>query len=105
MKKILIYIISPLFILITASACQKHFLDNAPLTQYSDANVWQDSSLITRFVDNIYGNIISNYDFIAYSGLLASITDESKLNNPYSAYTDNLVNTGQYTAASNIFDS
>ena len=103
MKKIRIYIIFPLIVLLTASACQKHFLDNAPLTQYSDDNVWQDSSLITRFVDNIYGNIISNYDF-AGNGLLASITDESKLNFP-SGYTDDLVNTGQYTAASNIFDS
>jgi starch-binding outer membrane protein, SusD/RagB family len=105
MKKFLIYIIFPLIVLLAGSACQKHFLDNAPLTQYSDANVWQDSSLITRFVDNIYGNIISNYDFIAYTGLLASITDESKVNNPGSYITDNLVNTGQYTAASNIFDS
>jgi hypothetical protein len=104
MKKIRFDIIFPLVVLLTASACQKHFLDNAPLTQYSDANVWQDSSLITRFVDNIYGNIISNYDFIGFSGLLASITDESKLNNPASYLTDNLVNTGQYTAASNIFD-
>jgi len=104
MKKIRIYIIFPVIVLLAASACQKHFLDNAPLTQYSDANVWQDSSLITRFVDNIYGNIISNYDFISYSGLLASITDESKLNNPGSYLTDNLVNTGQYTAASNLFD-
>ncbi|HEV3412722.1 MAG TPA: RagB/SusD family nutrient uptake outer membrane protein [Puia sp.] len=104
MKKIRFYIIFPLVVLLTASACQKHFLDNAPLNQYSDANVWQDSSLITRFVDNIYGNIISNYDFIGITGLLASITDESKLNNPASYLTDNLVNTGQYTAASNIFD-
>jgi len=88
-----------------STACQKHFLDNAPLTQYSDANVWQDSALINRFVANIYSNIISNYDFIAYSGMLASITDESKLNKTYTGYTDNMVNTGQYTAASNVFDS
>ena len=95
MKKIRFDIIFPLCILLSASACQKHFLDNAPLTQYSDANVWQDSSLITRFVDNIYGNIISNYDFIGQSGLLASITDESKLNKPVAYLSDNLVNTGQ----------
>src|SRR5580692_10307150 len=98
MKKIRFDIIFPLVILLTASACQKHFLDNAPLTQYSDANVWQDSSLITRFVDSIYGNIISNYDFVANSGLLASITDESKVNHTSTIFTDNLVNAGQYTA-------
>ena len=104
MQKKRLYIIFSIIMLLAASSCQKHFLDNAPLTQYSDANVWQDSALITRFVDNIYGNIISNYDFIGRSGLLASITDESKLNNPASVFTDNLINTGQYTPASNIFD-
>lgn len=103
MKKFCFYICLPL-VLLMAGACNKHFLDNAPLTQYSDANVWQDSSLISRFVDNIYGNIISNYDFVGWSGLLASITDESKLNQSYSL-ADNLVNTGQYTAASNLFDN
>ena len=97
-----LYILISTVLLLSGSACQKHFLDNAPLTQYSDANVWQDSALITRFVDNIYGNIISNYDFAGNTGMLASITDESKLNRPY-AYAANLVNTGQYTAASNLF--
>ena len=87
-----------------AAGCQKHFLDNAPLSQYSDADVWQDSSLISRFVDNIYSNIISNYDFIGNSGLLASITYESKVNNSSTTYIDNFINTGQYTAASNLFD-
>jgi len=98
-----LYIIISLVAALLGTACQKHFLDNAPLTQYSDANVWQDSALITRFLDNIYGNMISNYDFIAYSGMLASITDESKVNHTSSIYQDNLVNTGQYTAASNLF--
>src|ERR1700744_5057263 len=104
MQKNRSYIIIPAMLLLLGSGCQKHFLDNAPLTQYSDANVWQDSSLISRFVDNIYSNIISNYDFIANSGLLASLTDESKLNQSNGAYPVNLVNTGQYTAASNLFD-
>ena len=97
------YIIIPV-VLLLASGCQKHFLDNAPLSQYSDANVWQDSSLISRFIDNIYGNIISNYDF-AGNGMLASITDESKVNRNGNDYPINLINTGQYTAATNLYDS
>jgi len=97
------YIIIPV-VLLLASGCQKHFLDNAPLSQYSDANVWQDSSLISRFIDNIYSNIISNYDFVS-NGMLASITDESKVNRNGNIYPINLVNTGQYTAASNLYDS
>jgi len=104
MKKHRFYILLPALLLLI-SGCTKHFLDNAPLTQYSDANVWQDSTLISRFVDNIYSNIFSNYDFVANSGMLASITDESKLNHTSSVYIDNLVNTGQYTSASNLFDN
>lgn len=91
--------------LIALAACQKHFLDNAPLTQYSDANVWQDSALITRYVDNIYGNIISNFDFVANTGMIASFTDEAKLNHEASFYAANAVNTGQYTSATNLFDA
>ena len=104
MQKNRLQIIIPAILLMLATGCQKHFLDNAPLSQYSDADVWRDSSLISRFVDNIYSNIISNYDFISNSGLLASITYESKVNNSSTTYIDNFINTGQYTAASNLFD-
>lgn len=104
MRKNHLYITAIAFFLVAGSSCQKHFLDNAPLSQYSDANVWKDSSLISRFVDGIYGNIISYYDFTGNSGLLASITDESKVNKSSSIYITNLVNLGQYTAASNLFD-
>lgn len=104
MQKNRFHIVCAALVLLAGSACQKHFLDNAPLSQYSDANVWADSSLISRFVDNIYGNLISNYDF-AGNGLLASITDESKVNNPASYLVANLINLGQYTSASNIYDA
>ncbi len=96
-------IISCIALIVLGSSCQKHFLDNAPLSQYSDENVWSDSALISRFVDNIYGNIISNYDF-AGSGMLASLTDESKVNTAASYIPTNSVNLGQYTAASNLYD-
>ena len=103
MKKTSIHILLAVLVVLAGSSCQKHFLDNAPLTQYSDDNVWQDSSLISRFVDNLYGNIISNYDFVG-SGLLASITDESKVNRLSSGYPTNQVNSGQYTSGSNLYD-
>ena len=90
-------------LVLAGSACQKHFLDQAPLSQYSDANVWQDSALISRFVDGIYGNIISTYDYVANLGLPGSITDECQIDN--TLYPPTLINSGQYTAASNVYDA
>jgi len=90
-------------IMLAETACQKHLLDKAPLTQYSDANVWQDSSLITRFVDEIYGGIISPYDFAGSYGMESSLTDETQID--FTFFTVSQVNQGQYTAASNVFDA
>ncbi len=98
-----------LVLAMTVSACQKNFLNKAPLAQYSDDNVWKDSSLISRFVDNIYGDIICTYDYAGNAGgtqgqniLPADMTDEAQCNSLGS--TASLVNIGQYTAASNLFD-
>jgi hypothetical protein len=96
-------------LLLTASACQKNFLNKGPLAQYSDNNVWKDSALISRFVDGIYANIICTYDYpgnqygYQNQGMLpADLTDEAKSN--FQGSTPDLVNLGQYTPASNLFD-
>lgn len=112
MKKNLVYTLLVAAFLFTS--CKKDFLDKVPLDQYSDANVWTDSSLVMRFVDNIYGNIHSIYDdvgnnyqpYAAISGsgfLPMDITDEGISNslggNPY------LVNEGQYNVSTDIYEN
>jgi hypothetical protein len=90
-------------LILAGSACQKNFLNKAPLSQYSDDNVWGDSALISRFVDGIYGNIISTYDYAGDYGLPSSFTDETQIDPTF--FVANQVNLGQYTAASNVFDA
>lgn len=102
MQKTRLHITAIVLLLLTAGACQKGFLDNAPLTEYSDKNVWTDSALISRFVIGIYGNSICNYDF-AEDGLMASLTDEAAVSTVFPRSVASLVNLGQYTAGSDIF--
>jgi len=93
---------------VLAGSCQKNFLNKQPLDQYSDVNVWVDSALITRYVDDIYANLITVYDYAGYTSFItqgmipADLTDEAKSNFPGS--TADLVNLGQYDASSNIFE-
>jgi len=112
MKKITVYII----FLVTALfvGCKKEFLNKEPLDEYSDANVWTDSALVLRFVDNIYGNIHSIYDdvgneyqpYAAISGvgyLPMDITDEGIIN---SSFIDSrLVNEEQYNSSNNLYNN
>jgi hypothetical protein len=57
MKQILkIFII--LLIVGLTSSCQKDFLQLDPLSDYSDAAVWNDPALIETFVNNIYRNAL-----------------------------------------------
>ncbi len=87
--------------LLTLGACDKNMLNKSPLDKYSDANVWKDSALIYRFVDDIYSTIISEYDDESMMATM-SMTDEGKVSRSY--YPANNVNTGQYTAADNLFE-
>jgi hypothetical protein len=96
-------------VLISGVSCQKDFLNKGPLDKYSDNNVWVDSALITRFVDDIYSNIICMYDYAGFSSLInqlmipADITDEAKSN--YQQSIANQINQGQYNASTNLFDA
>jgi hypothetical protein len=89
-------------------SCQKDLLNKQPLDQYSDANVWKDSALITRYLDDIYSNMITPYDYVGYSSFInqgilpADLTDEAKSN--FQGSEADLVNAGQYNAATGIFD-
>jgi hypothetical protein len=57
MKQILkIFII--LLIVGLTNSCQKDFLQLDPLSDYSDAAVWNDPALIQTFVNNIYRNAL-----------------------------------------------
>ncbi|MDF1576122.1 MAG: RagB/SusD family nutrient uptake outer membrane protein [Bacteroidales bacterium] len=49
-----------IFLLIVGltSSCQKDFLQLDPLSDYSDAAVWNDPALIETFVNNIYRNAL-----------------------------------------------
>src|SRR4029077_9106386 len=98
-----------LFMIIQAcSSCKKDFLNKGPLDKYSDNNVWKDSALITRFVDDIYSDMITVYDYPGYSNFInqgilpADLTDEAKSN--FLGSSADLVNQGQYNASSNLFD-
>lgn len=98
MKKIITYTI--LLSVILLAGCEKGYLNKEPLDQYSDANVWADSALINRFVDNIYGNIHCYYDD-AGGSMPCDLTDVAmtKANPIYQ------VNVGQYNASTNIYEN
>lgn len=91
---------SGLFLLLTA-ACNKDALNKGPLSLYSDQNIWKDSALISRVVLEAYSSIHSIYDD-AGGWLPLDITDEGKSAKSYS--DANLVNTGQYSASTGIYE-
>jgi starch-binding outer membrane protein, SusD/RagB family len=96
-------------VVLMGGSCNKDFLNKGPLDQYSDENVWKDSSLITRFVADIYSNLITTYDYVgSYNsinqGIMpADITDEAQSN--FSGSNADLINQGQYNASTNLFDA
>lgn len=96
-------------IILIVSSCHKDFLNKGPLDKYSDNNVWKDSALINRFVDDIYSDMITVYDYPGYSNFInqgilpADFTDEAK-SNFFGSIAD-LVNQGQYNASTNLFDN
>ena len=57
MKKIYLYLICALVVGFTFS-CQEDYLQLEPLSDYSDAVVWNDPALIETFVNNIYRNAL-----------------------------------------------
>lgn len=87
---------------LSISACNKEFLDKGPLDKYSDANVWKDSALVMRFVDDIYGSLYSIYDD-AGSWLPMDITDEGKAARSF--LVCNQINNGQYSSADNVYQN
>jgi hypothetical protein len=51
----------PVSLLLLISSCKKDFLDSKPMDRYSDADVWQDSTLTTLFLNNIYAGIPTEF--------------------------------------------
>ena len=61
MKKINICLI--LFTTLALFACQKQALDKKPLDRISDAQVWENASLIDAYITNIYSRIQLPYTY------------------------------------------
>src|SRR5690349_24719247 len=59
-----------------ATSCKNDFLDQAPLTKYSDAAVWQDPALVRTYVNGIYTGIPFPFQTI----MLANLVDEAQFN-------------------------
>ncbi|SCC53421.1 Starch-binding associating with outer membrane [Chitinophaga costaii] len=100
MKKMIRYIIFVL--LATTIACNKDALNKGPLNLYSDNTIWKDSALISRVVLQAYSSIHSIYDD-AGNWMPCDITDEAKDRRSYHAA--NLINTGQYTSSTGIYNN
>lgn len=49
------------FLLLLISSCKKDFLDSKPMDRYSDADVWQDSTLASLFLNNLYAGIPTEF--------------------------------------------
>ncbi|WP_257666842.1 RagB/SusD family nutrient uptake outer membrane protein [Parapedobacter tibetensis] len=81
------YILLALLILLTAS-CKKNFLDSKPLDQYSDADIWQDSTLASLFLNSAYASIPTEFAGVmrdAYSDQLYSTNNVSIYQDSYVA--------------------
>jgi hypothetical protein len=99
MKRLLSYI--SLALTVTVLSCNKEALNKGPLNLYSDNNVWKDSALISRVVLQTYSGIHSVYDD-AGNWLICDITDEAK--SARSFLDCNLINSGQYSPSTNIYE-
>src|SRR5690606_28112496 len=70
------------------SSCSNDVLDKIPLTNYSDATVWKDPSLIDAFISNVYKIFPTGWS------ILSNLSDESNRRNNVS-YT--AMNNGELT--------
>lgn len=84
---------------LAVTACQRDLLDSTPQTSYSDATVWQDSTLAKLFVSKLYSTLPSEYES---SSMLADYTDEAcdnrTFDDPY------IINPLQFTAQNSPFN-
>lgn len=96
-----------LLIATMAGSCNKDILDIKPTNFVSDVAVFEDLTLTTQFVNNIYGSILSGFDrrdaglgqdWSLGMGMLAMATDEAE--GP-TATTLNAVNGGDLSTAFN----
>lgn len=97
--------ISMLFIAqlsIVLFSCKKDILNSVPLDKYSDANVWQDITLVNLYVNGIYASLTTEYSR-AISLMQANVTDESKNNR--TGINADLVAKGQYTSSNSPYNS
>lgn len=61
MKRNITYLI--LLMTMAFFACQKQALDKKPLDRISDAQVWENASLIDAYVTNIYARVQLPYTY------------------------------------------
>jgi hypothetical protein len=59
-------------------SCSKNVMDKKPLNSYSDAVVWQDSTLIKAFVNNVYRSMPTG-NFGGLPTYLGCFTDEEEV--------------------------
>src|SRR5690606_10773825 len=78
-------LISALLVALTPISCQKDLLDIKPIDFVSDAAVFQDITLTSQFVNDIYGTLLSGFerrdfgfdqDWAAGFALLDMMTDD-----------------------------
>ena len=69
-----------LVLLITAScfSCSKNVMDKKPLNSYSDVVVWQDATLVSAFVSNVYRSMPTGH-FGGLPAYLSCFTDEAEV--------------------------
>ncbi|MES2649534.1 MAG: RagB/SusD family nutrient uptake outer membrane protein [Bacteroidota bacterium] len=76
-----------LFVVILGGSCNKDILDIKPTNFVSDVAVFEDLTLTTQFVNNIYGSLLSGFDrrdaglgqdWSMGQGMLAMATDEAE---------------------------
>ena len=92
------YILFISLLLSGVTACKKDFLNQAPLSSYSDEAVWKDPALVQTFVNNIYLGIPHGFSNI----MMSSMVDETMYNADFgsSNVTKSLVTPSDYS----IFD-
>ena len=61
MKRYIKLFCIPVSLLLLISSCKKDFLDSKPMDRYSDADVWQDSTLASLFLNNLYAGIPTEF--------------------------------------------
>lgn len=98
MKRLNSLIIAVVFLLVCLNSCKKDFLDQAPLSKYSDESVWNDPALVKTYVNGIYTGI--PFPFITI--MLSNLVDESQFNADWEA--SNVTNSQLNPSYLGIFD-